>query len=221
MQADHTMTLHSTSPLKDLSSMESIKALEQVRRISGTHDEIIDLGYLLPDRSLLALATNSEEIRIISLSQSDFSTEKVDYFGADIAQLKGHEDIIICLDIDWSGHWIATGAKDNTARLWRVDPENSSFKCYATFAGHAESVGAISLQRTQPPESSPAFNHPLEHPPPFLLTGSRDQTVKGWEYPRCSARLCSKGPKGSLYSKGSRQGYQFRRYQPQWPALRF
>jgi U3 small nucleolar RNA-associated protein 13 len=200
VQADHTMTLHSTSPLKDLGSMESFKALEQVRRISGTHDEIIDLGYLLPERSLLALATNSEEIRIISLSQSDYSTEKVDYFGADIAQLKGHEDIIICLDIDWSGHWIATGAKDNTARLWRIDPEKSSFKCHATFAGHAESVGAISLQRTQPREYSPAFKDPLEHPPPFLLTGSQDQTVKRWNIPASALGSAQKAPR-ALYTR--------------------
>jgi U3 small nucleolar RNA-associated protein 13 len=178
VQADHTMTLHSTALLKDLGSMDSIKALEQIRRISGTHDEIIDLGYLLPDRSLLALATNSEEIRIVSLSQS---TEDGTYFGADVSQLKGHEDIILCLSIEWSGHWIATGAKDNTARLWRVDPENSCFECYATFAGHAESVAAVSLPCSPPAESSPAFKDPLRHPPPFLLTGSRDQTVKRWD----------------------------------------
>lgn len=126
IQADHTMILHSTDPLDQLNG--TIPSLPQLRRISGTHDEIIDLGYLLPDRSLLALATNSEEIRIVSLSQSG---EDSDYFGADVAQLKGHEDIIICLDIDWSGHWIATGAKDNTARLWRVDAANSSFTSYA------------------------------------------------------------------------------------------
>jgi U3 small nucleolar RNA-associated protein 13 len=182
--ADHTMTLHSTGSLKGLRSMEPTNALNQIRQISGTHDEIIDLGYLLPDRSLLALATNSEDIRIISLSQSDYTSEHAAYFGADVAQLRGHDDIIICLDIDWSGHWIATGAKDNTARLWKIDPEHSSFKCVATFAGHAESVGAVALQRTQPPESSPAYTNPLQHPPPFLLTGSQDQTVKRWDIPK-------------------------------------
>lgn len=188
IQADHTLTLHSTSTLKNISLMETIPALEQVRRISGTHDEIIDLGYLLPDRSLLALATNSEEIRIVSLAQDDESTEKSRYFGADVAQLKGHDDIIICLDIDWSGHWIVTGAKDNTARLWRIDPENGSFVCHTTFSGHAESLGAIAVSHAIPPESSAEFKSPLEHPPKFLLTGSQDQTVKRWDISSASRK---------------------------------
>ncbi|KAH7408875.1 small nucleolar ribonucleoprotein-like protein complex subunit [Cadophora sp. MPI-SDFR-AT-0126] len=175
VQADHTLVLHSTAPLQE--AAHTIPPLEKVKRISGTHDEIIDLGYLLPDRSLLALATNSEEIRIVSLG----TDTDADYFGADVAQLHGHEDIIICLDIDWSGHWIATGAKDNTARLWRIDPVNSSFTCHGTFTGHAESLGAIALPKQAPPESSPAFKSPLDHPPSFLLTGSQDRTVKRWD----------------------------------------
>jgi len=177
------MTLHSTSSLADLGTMISIPCLDQIRKISGTHDEIIDLGYLLPDRSLLALATNSEEIRIVSLGQGG----KDDYFGADVAQLRGHDDYIICLDIDWSGHWIATGAKDNTAKLWRIDPLNSSFECYATFNGHTETLGAIALPHVAPPESSPKYKSPLDHPPPYLLTGSQDQTIKCWDIPNTKA----------------------------------
>jgi len=183
VQSDHTMVLHSTTSLNGLGSTDTISPLEEIRRISGTHDEIIDLGYLLPDRSLLALATNSEEIRIVSLAEQESSA----YFGADVAQLKGHEDIIICLDIDWSGHWIATGAKDNTARLWKVDPANSSFTCYATFTGHAESLGAISLPKVTPPESSAAFKSPLSYPPQYLLTGSQDRTVKRWDVQKSKA----------------------------------
>jgi U3 small nucleolar RNA-associated protein 13 len=187
IEADHTMVLHSTSLLGTDASISTIQPLEQIRRISGTHDEIIDLGYLLPDRSLLALATNSEEIRIVSLAQGDNSSGTATYFGADVAQLKGHDDIIICLDIDWSGHWIATGAKDNTARLWRVDPSKNSFTCHTTFTGHAESLGAIALPHNTPPESSLAFKSPLDHPPAYLLTGSQDQTIKRWDIPRDSA----------------------------------
>ncbi|PQE04289.1 hypothetical protein CJF30_00010073 [Rutstroemia sp. NJR-2017a BBW] len=183
IQADHTLVLHSTQSLENTNSAGTIPPLPQIRRISGTHDEIIDLGFLLPDQSLLALATNSEEIRIVSLvsDSSQPTTVSTQYFGADVAQLKGHEDIIICLDIDWSGHWIATGAKDNTARLWRIDPENSSFSCHTTFTGHAESLGAVALPHTPPPESSHMYKLPLEHPPSFLLTGSQDQTVKRWD----------------------------------------
>ena len=86
---------------------------------------------------MLALATNSEDIRIISLkSPSDDSAGMLgshsQYFGADVAILKGHDEIIICLDVDWSGHWMATGAKDNKAKLWRIDPSSSSYTCYAT-----------------------------------------------------------------------------------------
>lgn len=180
IQADHTMILHSTNTLASITATDSIPQLEQIRRISGTHDEIIDMGYLLPDRSLLALATNSEEIRIVSLAQ-DSDSQNGTYFGADVAQLKGHDDIIICLDIDWSGHWIATGAKDNTARLWRIDPINNSFTCYAALTGHAESLGAIALPHQPPLETSPAFISPLDHPPAFVMTGSQDQTIKRWQ----------------------------------------
>ncbi|KAH7318486.1 WD40-repeat-containing domain protein [Stachybotrys elegans] len=188
VQVDHTISLFKPP------NKESISALPipaPFRRISGTHDDIIDLSYLLPDRSLLALATNSEEIRIVSVKESPvgqgespWESESALYFGQDVAQLKGHEDIVITLDVDWSGYWIATGAKDNNAKLWRFNPEDNSYVCWATFSGHAESIGAVALPKTVPPESSSARTDPLNHPPPFVLTGSQDQTVKKWEVSR-------------------------------------
>jgi U3 small nucleolar RNA-associated protein 13 len=196
VQTDHTIVLHATTALESVAPTDTIPPLEQLRRISGTHDDIIDLGYLLPDRSLLALATNSEELRIISLAQ-DGSADNRTYFGADVAQLTGHDDIIICLDIDWSGHWVATGAKDNTAKLWRIDPANSSFDCYATFIGHAESIGAIGLPHQAPLESSAAFKAPQDYPPPFVLTGSQDQTVKRWDVSKDILRR----PPRALYTR--------------------
>ncbi|KAK2019777.1 WD domain-containing protein [Colletotrichum eremochloae] len=175
VQVDHTLALYNV-PRKE--SIEGSMP-EPFRRISGTHDSIIDLSYLMPDRSLLALATNAEDIRIVSVKDSEST-----YFGQDLALLKGHDDIIVSLDVDWSGYWIATGAKDNNARLWRVDPANNSFTCYATFTGHTESIGAVTLPKQIPQESSVQFKDPLNHPPPFLFTGSQDQTVKKWEIPR-------------------------------------
>ncbi|KAL2760660.1 hypothetical protein ACRALDRAFT_1046190 [Sodiomyces alcalophilus JCM 7366] len=204
VQVDYTLAMYH-APTKASSSEGMVQ--EPFRRISGTHDEIIDLTYLLPDHSLMALGTNAEEVRLVSTIGTESKGDTYDwaagestYFGQDIGLLKGHEDIVLAMDVDWSGHWIATGAKDNTARLWRVDAANKSFTCYATFTGHAESVGAVGLPKTVPPESSAQYKDPLSHPPPFLLTGSQDQTVKKWEIPR-QAQQGKKGGSRALFTR--------------------
>ncbi|KAL8985954.1 MAG: hypothetical protein Q9205_000464 [Flavoplaca limonia] len=182
VHADQSLLLHSTATLARTDLSSKIEPLLLIRRISGTHDEIIDLAYVTPDRSLLALATNSESIRLVSLAVHDPTSSSVSggsYFGADVALLKGHEDIIICLAVDWSGCWLATGAKDNTARLWKIDHARKAYEHYATYTGHAESLGAIAL--SQQPSAWKSFNsNPVENPPEFLLTGSQDKTVKRW-----------------------------------------
>ncbi|KAL4781198.1 quinon protein alcohol dehydrogenase-like superfamily [Aspergillus varians] len=182
VHADQTIRLHSLEPLSNFKPGSTLDPLPIVKRISGNDDDIIDLAYVGPDRSMLALATNTESIRIVSVGPSEYrpSTAKEEYFGADIAHLDGHDDIIICIDVDWSGHWLATGSKDNTARLWRLDPKDSSHTCFAVLTGHAESLGAISFPRDSPPLNTPASNDPLNHPPPFVMTGSQDRTVKRW-----------------------------------------
>ncbi|KAI5865454.1 U3 small nucleolar RNA-associated protein [Durotheca rogersii] len=199
--ADQTLSLYEFPVDTHQSSL--IPPLEPFRRISGTHDDIIDLRYLLPDHSAMALATNSEDIRIVSVTEPKSGTGAIvssEYFGQDIALLKGHDDIIISLDVDWSGHWVATGAKDNTAKLWRVDPANSSYTCWVTFPGHAESVGAVALPRDRPTEGSKAYTDPLSHPPSFLVTGSSDQTIKRWEIPREPQRD-AKAPIRAIYTR--------------------
>lgn len=192
VQVDHTLALYQTPSISS-TTIPELEPLEPIRRITGTHDDIIDLAYLMPDRSLLALATNSEDIRIVTIGNSTSIDEAPLYFGQDVGLLKGHDDIIVTLDVDWSGHWVATGAKDNSAKLWRVDPANGSFECYSTFVGHAESVGAVALPKTRPAESSPAFSDPLNHPPAFLVTGSQDLTVKRWDIPRQAQQESKKG----------------------------
>lgn len=180
VHADQTLVLRSIEPLAEVKSSQQIPALPIVQRISGTHDEVIDLAYVGRDRNLLALATNLEDIRLISLETRGTKTSSP-YFGADVALLKGHDDIIITIDTDWSGHWLATGAKDNTARLWRLDPENNSYECFATFTGHAESIGAVALPNAVPPVGSKEHQRPLDFPPKFMITGSQDKTVKRWD----------------------------------------
>ncbi|BFZ62725.1 U3 small nucleolar RNA-associated protein 13 [Saitoella coloradoensis] len=153
---DENLIIHSTSD----------KTLPVLKRIAGHHDEVIDCTYLGENDTHLAIATNSDEVRIINTD------------GFDTGALHGHKDIVICLDRDFEGGWLATGAKDNEARLWRIDLNNADpekrFECFATFTGHAESIGAIALPRT-PTNGAP---------PKFLLTGSQDRTIKRWEVPR-------------------------------------
>ena len=187
VRADQTLILHSTESLSTFkpSKGELLPPLSVIRRISGTHDEVIDLAYIGLNRKHLALATNLEDIRIISLettSNDENSAENgARFFGADVGLLKGHSDIVITISTDWSGHWLATGAKDNTARLWKLDPVNDSYSCYAAFTGHAESIGAVSLPAATPPVGSKEFTSPLSYPPKFLITGSQDKTIKRWE----------------------------------------
>jgi len=204
VHADQTLVLHSTAPLDDLADSDGeIEPLPILRRISGTHDEIIDLAYVTVDRSLLALATNSEAVRLVSVDVADpspSSSGQSTYFGADVAILEGHEDIIICLDVDSSGCWLATGAKDNTARLWRIDHGNNDYRCVATLNGHAESLGAVSLPADLPSIDSAAHRMPLDHPPSFVLTGSQDRTVKLWDTTKLSATRIVQTPR-ALYTR--------------------
>jgi U3 small nucleolar RNA-associated protein 13 len=183
VHADQVLNFHSLPTVDSLATEDTIEPLPVFRRVSGTHDEVIDIAYVGRDKSLLALNTNSEDIRIVTLSESEAAenASQGKYFGADVGLLQGHEDIVICLDVDWSGHWLATGAKDNTARLWRLDPKNDSYTCAAVLTGHAESLGAIALPHTIPQESSAAYLDPLSHPPAFIVTGSQDRTVKRWD----------------------------------------
>ncbi|KAL6250600.1 U3 small nucleolar RNA-associated protein 13 [Rhinocladiella similis] len=180
MHQDQTIRVRSIRQLRDLNASQYLEALPLLRTMAGNYDEVIDMACVGPDRSLLALATNTESLRLISIAGDN---SKSSPFGADVTLLEGHEDIIICLDVDWSGHWLATGAKDNTAKLWRLDPASSSYRCFATFAGHAESLGAIALPRS-PPQDTAAAKNPCEHPPVFLLTGSQDKTIKRWDTSR-------------------------------------
>ena len=195
VHADQTLILHSLLPL-EASPSKRIPPLPVLRQISGTHDEVIDLAYVGAERNMLALATNLEDVRLISIDTAS-NTDRTPYFGADVATLKGHSEIIITLDIDWSGHWLATGAKDNTARLWRLDPANDSYTCYAVFTGHAESISAVALPKATPQVGSKAYNDPLGHPPKHLVTGSQDKTIKRWDIPSAA----SKSPKAAYTRK--------------------
>ncbi|KAH9044758.1 U3 small nucleolar RNA-associated protein [Lactarius pseudohatsudake] len=119
------------------------------RQLIGFNDEITDVAHV-------ALATNSPLIRI-------YSTESFD-----ARLLAGHRDIVLSLATSSSGRILASGAKDNSARLWAPQNNNEAgWACVAICEGHAESVGAVVFER--------------EDVPRFLFTGSQDRTIKVWD----------------------------------------
>lgn len=77
--------------------------------------------------------------------------------------------MIICIDRSKDGMVLATGAKDRTIRLWKVDLQaaysSERFKCAAVCVGHTEAIGAVAL----PHKSTD-----------FLISGSQDRTIKYW-----------------------------------------
>lgn len=141
------------------------------RRLSGNNGEIIDLAFVGPvDESgisgYLALATNSPEVRIVSVDTQSLTI------------LTGHSDIVICIDASFDGIWLASAGKDNVARIWKwtADSDDGGFQLYATFKGHLGSIGGVALSKL------------VEHNgfPRFMITGSQDMTVKRWAVPKLS-----------------------------------
>ncbi|CAG8469134.1 6057_t:CDS:10 [Paraglomus occultum] len=129
--------------------------LKRTKQIIGYNDEIIDIAYIGRANDHLAIATNTEQIRIYHINTLDCDV------------IYGHSDIVICLDRSTDGTLLLSGSKDRTARLWTVDFEaEETIKCVGICSGHAEAIGAVALSKK---DAS------------FCITGSRDRTVKYWD----------------------------------------
>jgi U3 small nucleolar RNA-associated protein 13 len=140
------------------------------RQLIGFNDEIIDTVLLSSGQSSdhVALATNSSLIRI-------YATESFD-----ARLLAGHHDIVLSLAANSSGRMLASGSKDNSARLWVPQDIESGWGCVATCEGHAESVGAVVFER--------------EDVPRYLFTGSQDRTIKVWDLKPVPAEVHASAP---------------------------
>ncbi|KAH9982630.1 quinon protein alcohol dehydrogenase-like superfamily [Lactifluus volemus] len=140
------------------------------RQLIGFNDEIIDTVLLSSRQSSdhVALATNSSLIRI-------YATESFD-----ARLLAGHHDIVLSLAANSSGRMLASGSKDNSARLWVPQDIESGWGCVATCEGHAESVGAVVFER--------------EDVPRYLFTGSQDRTIKVWDLKPVPAEVHASAP---------------------------
>ncbi|KAJ3081689.1 Transducin (beta)-like 3 [Rhizoclosmatium hyalinum] len=128
--------------------------LQRVHQIVGYNEEIVDVRFVSPDESLLAVASNSEQIKVMDLESSN----------CDI--LYGHSNVVVCLDRSKDGRLLASGSKDNSSLIWGFNEETRKFGLIGSCVGHTEAVGAVAF-------SSKANS--------FLVTGSSDRTIKVWD----------------------------------------
>lgn len=163
-------------------------------QLVGRNEEIVDLRFVgrsaeSAERAL-AVATNSEQIRVYSVP--DFSCQ---------LSLLGHTDIVLCLD-SWrspTGHpFLASSAKDHSVRVW----DAASGRCLAVGQGHTAAVPAVAFS-SRPllgpiPSSLPApaggaagatgkgakSKAKAALTCPFLVSASSDRTLKLWILPQ-------------------------------------
>lgn len=128
------------------------------RQFVGYNDEIVDMRFGGDSNTLLAVATNSEELKIF------------DVHTLDCMITRGHTDMILALDTTCDGRFLISGAKDHTARIWQIgvdDRDKRMFaECRALCIGHTEAVTAVAFSRKTPN---------------FVVTGSQDRTLKVWD----------------------------------------
>ncbi|GLI67244.1 hypothetical protein VaNZ11_011426, partial [Volvox africanus] len=112
--------------------------LVRSRQLVGNQDQVTDLRFVgaPAEPSLLAVATNSETVRLYGISNLSC-----------MASLVGHRDIVLCLDggLAATGHppVLASGSKDREVRLW----EATSGRCLGVGVGHVGAVNGIALSR--------------------------------------------------------------------------
>ncbi|GLJ48904.1 hypothetical protein SUGI_1031530 [Cryptomeria japonica] len=126
--------------------------LRLTKQLIGYNEEVVDLKFVGEEENLLAVATNSEQLRVYELASMACTYE-----------LKGHTGIVLCLDsVAVSGKvLLASGAQDHSVRVW--DTESRSCLCVAT--GHMGAIGAV------------AFSKKAKN---FFVSGSSDRTIKLW-----------------------------------------
>ncbi|OMJ30272.1 Transducin beta-like protein 3 [Smittium culicis] len=139
--------------------------LKKSWQVVGHNDEIIDMGYVGTDQSFLAVATNSEQLRIYDVETLQCKL------------IDGHSDILLSLDVHSNGVYFATGSKDKTAKIWEFSQAASSndemksgeynVKLVGNAVGHTGSVGAVKL----------SVGEDLD----FMVSGGQDRTIKLWD----------------------------------------
>lgn len=140
---DHNIIIH------------KLKTFDCVNQIVGYFDEILDICFAGKNDRFLAVATNSNHIKLYDTTTMNCKI------------LKGHTDIV--LSVEATKNFLLSSSKDNSIRLWQLDFENFTAVCVGVGAKHASSVGSIAFGR-------------ISHR--FCVSVSQDTCLKLWSIPK-------------------------------------
>lgn len=148
--------------LEKLTFNETDSIFNTFKQYIGDHGEILDTQLCNTNENLLAMATNSELLKIYNLNTWDCKL------------LKGHTDLIISLSVYNDKKYpnvtyLASSSKDSTIRIWKLaqtDVTDYTANCIHVCKGHTQDVGSICFSKMN-----------LS----FLVSGSVDTTLKSWK----------------------------------------
>ncbi|GFG39073.1 hypothetical protein Cfor_11996 [Coptotermes formosanus] len=146
VSADHNIIIH------------QLETFACEKQLVGFSDEVLDVVLLGADGSHLAVATNSMDIKLYNMKD----------MGCQL--LRGHTDLVLTLAATPSNPLLLlSGAKDNSVRLWLMDPVNHIAKCVGVGSRHTLSVGSVAFGQLSAS---------------FFLSVSQDLCLKLWRIPK-------------------------------------
>ncbi|MBN2593009.1 MAG: protein kinase [Sedimentisphaerales bacterium] len=121
---------------------------------------VVSLAFC-PDSSRLVTTAADATARVWQLGTEDVRVGRPSLTYKSLLTLAGHSNTVMCVTYSPQGHWIATGSKDNTARIW----DAQSGHLIKTLEGHDGWVLDV------------AFSPDSER----LATASADNTARIWQ----------------------------------------
>ncbi|CAH0563684.1 unnamed protein product [Brassicogethes aeneus] len=137
--------------------IHSLKSFVCLKQFIGFSDDILDITYVGKEETHLAVATNSNDIKLYDNSTMNCQL------------LKGHTDIVLALNTSKTNpNLLISSAKDNKVRLWLLNDEDCTMSCVGIGTRHTGSVGSVAFANAS---SS------------FAVSVSQDTCIKMWEVP--------------------------------------
>lgn len=143
VSADHNILIHNSS------------TFHCAKQFIGFSAEILDAVFVGKKDRYLAVATNSADIKVYDTADMNCKI------------VKGHTDIVLALAS--LRNFLLSAGKDNTIRLWEIDPSDFSIRCIGIGTKHTKAVGSVAFGK---------ISHQT------FASVSQDTCIKVWKLPK-------------------------------------